>query len=70
MLGRLFDSFVYLLVRAVCRIDDSELEKVPHSGPLLLVFNHINFLEAPLFYLLMRPRRIFGIMKVELTRIR
>jgi 1-acyl-sn-glycerol-3-phosphate acyltransferase len=69
MLGRLFDSFVYLLIRVVCRIEASELEKVPRNGPLLVVFNHINFLEAPLFYLLMRPRRMYGVMKVELSRM-
>jgi len=69
MLGRLFDSLVSLLIRATCRIDARELEKVPPSGPLLVVFNHINFLEAPLFYLLMRPRRMYGVMKVELSRM-
>ncbi|WP_319562555.1 lysophospholipid acyltransferase family protein [Marispirochaeta sp.] len=69
MLGRLFDSFVYLLIRAVCRIDAKELDKVPRAGPLLMIFNHINFLEAPLFYLFMRPRRIFGVMKVEISRV-
>ncbi|WP_321991372.1 lysophospholipid acyltransferase family protein [Marispirochaeta aestuarii] len=69
MLGRLFDSVVYLLIRVACRIESSELEKVPRTGPLLVVFNHINFLEAPLFYLLMRPRRIYGVMKVELSRV-
>ena len=69
MLGRLFDAVVYFLIRCACRIDDSELSKVPHDGPMLMIFNHINFIEAPLFYLLMRPRRIYGIMKVELSRV-
>ncbi len=70
MLGRIFDGFVSFLLRIVCSIDDSELrEKMPEKGPLILIFNHINFIEAPMFYLLMRPRTIYGIMKVEISRI-
>ena len=69
MLGRLFDGIVNLLLRVVCRIDDGELEKLPGTGPLLLIFNHINFLEAPLFYLRLRPRPVYAIMKVELSRM-
>lgn len=36
------------LFRAVCRIDHEELKKIPRSGPLILVGNHINFLEVPI----------------------
>jgi len=44
---RLINWFLRLVFRAVCRIDVEELKKVPDNGPLIIVGNHINFLEAP-----------------------
>jgi 1-acyl-sn-glycerol-3-phosphate acyltransferase len=45
------------LTRALCRIDDAQLECVPAHGPLILVTNHINILEVPLLYTHLLPRR-------------
>jgi 1-acyl-sn-glycerol-3-phosphate acyltransferase len=45
------------LTRALCRIDDAQLERVPAQGPLILVTNHINILEVPLLYTHLLPRR-------------
>lgn len=60
------------LVRAIlsltCRVDRSELAKVPRKGPLIIVTNHINFLEAPLLYSFLYPRDIAGFAKVETWR--
>ena len=70
MLGRLFDMFVSVLLRMICSVDDTELrERLPQKGPLILIFNHISFIEAPVFYLFMRPRRIYGIVKSEISRM-
>jgi 1-acyl-sn-glycerol-3-phosphate acyltransferase len=33
--------------QTICRIDVKELQKIPRSGPFIMVGNHINFLEAP-----------------------
>jgi len=44
------------LTRALCRIDDAQLESVPAHGPLILVTNHINILEVPLLYTRLLPR--------------
>ena len=67
--GRIFDAFAHTLLRIVCKIDDEEVRKVPDRGPMILIFNHINFLEAPLFYLRFKPRPLYAIMKVELARM-
>jgi 1-acyl-sn-glycerol-3-phosphate acyltransferase len=48
-----------------CRVDDHELPRVPVSGPLLLVCNHVNFLEIPLVLSHLQPRRVTGLAKAE-----
>jgi 1-acyl-sn-glycerol-3-phosphate acyltransferase len=51
--------------RAICRVDDFELVKVPMHGPLILAVNHVNFLDAPLLYTHLLPRPITGLVKKE-----
>lgn len=53
------------LTRILCRVDDSQLGRVPESGPLILVANHINFLEVPLLYTHLMPRPVTGFAKAE-----
>jgi len=53
------------LTRLLCRIDATPLERVPESGPLILVANHINFLEVPLVYTHLQPRPVTGFAKAE-----
>jgi 1-acyl-sn-glycerol-3-phosphate acyltransferase len=53
------------IIRIFCRIDDSQLRKVPQKGPLIIVSNHINFLEVPLLYTHLLPRSMTGFAKVE-----
>lgn len=53
------------LTRLFCRIDDAQFERIPTSGPLILVANHINFLEVPLMYTHLQPRPIAGFSKIE-----
>jgi 1-acyl-sn-glycerol-3-phosphate acyltransferase len=45
------------LTRALCRIHDAQLERVPAQGPLILVTNHVNLVEVPLLYTHLLPRR-------------
>lgn len=67
---KLFYGFVNGLIKLIliagCKIDRSDLEKIPQKGPFILVTNHINFLEAPLLYIFLRPRRTIAIGKAEL----
>jgi 1-acyl-sn-glycerol-3-phosphate acyltransferase len=49
----------------VCRVDKRALKAVPRRGPLIIVTNHINFLEVPLIYSFLYPRRVIGLTKKE-----
>jgi 1-acyl-sn-glycerol-3-phosphate acyltransferase len=63
--GRFITFIIRLLLKILCKVEGAKLESVPRQGPLLLVFNHINFLEIPLIYTLLLPRNICGIAKKE-----
>lgn len=52
-------------IRLFCNIDEKELEKVPDTGPLIIVSNHINFIEVPLLYTHLMPRPVTGFAKAE-----
>lgn len=53
------------ITSVLCRIEAGSLEKVPAKGPLILVCNHINFIEVPLIYTHLQPRPITGFAKAE-----
>ena len=61
----LVNSGIKNLSRILCRVDDAQLTQVPQQGPLLIVSNHINFLEIPLIYTHLIPRRVTGFAKAE-----
>lgn len=47
---RLLNGFVRGVVRLLMDVDVSETVKLPQRGPAILLFNHINFTDAPVFY--------------------
>ncbi|MBS1250838.1 MAG: 1-acyl-sn-glycerol-3-phosphate acyltransferase [Chloroflexi bacterium] len=53
------------LIFSLCRVEGEELKRVPDQGPLIVYMNHINFLDAPLFYTHLRPRPLTGFVKSE-----
>jgi 1-acyl-sn-glycerol-3-phosphate acyltransferase len=53
------------LVRILCRVDDAQLSRIPDQGPLILVSNHVNFLEIPVLYTHLQPRPVTGFAKAE-----
>ncbi|HUW42036.1 MAG TPA: lysophospholipid acyltransferase family protein [Rectinemataceae bacterium] len=63
--SRLVSPLVKLILGAVCTVDGRELEKLPRTGPLIVVINHINFLEVPLLYTYLYPRDLVGMVKRE-----
>jgi len=54
------------LIRLLCRVDDAQLARVPDRGPLIIVANHVNFLEVPLIYTHLQPRPLTGFAKIEI----
>jgi 1-acyl-sn-glycerol-3-phosphate acyltransferase len=53
------------LTSLVCRIVTQALAQVPRKGPLIIISNHINFLEVPLLYTHLQPRPLTGFAKME-----
>jgi 1-acyl-sn-glycerol-3-phosphate acyltransferase len=53
------------ITRTICEVDDSELSRIPAQGPLILVGNHVNFLDAPILITHLQPRRVVALVKEE-----
>lgn len=53
------------LLAVLCKVDYSALQKVPQNGPLILVGNHINFLDAPVSLTFLYPRPVISLVKEE-----
>jgi len=63
--GRLADVLICSLVRVLCDVDGEQIDRIPMHGPLILIANHVNFLEAPLLHCRFRPRKVIGLAKAE-----
>jgi 1-acyl-sn-glycerol-3-phosphate acyltransferase len=61
----LMNNVIRLGTGILCRIDKSDVPKVPTQGPLILVTNHINSLEVPLLFVHLQPRKMIGLAKIE-----
>jgi 1-acyl-sn-glycerol-3-phosphate acyltransferase len=62
---RVTNLVVKALTTALCQVDADQLEHVPNKGPLIVVTNHINFLEVPVIYTRLMPRPVTGFAKIE-----
>jgi 1-acyl-sn-glycerol-3-phosphate acyltransferase len=51
--------------RRLVRVYDAQLARVPERGPLILVTNHVNFVEIPVLFTHLLPRKVTGIAKAE-----
>jgi 1-acyl-sn-glycerol-3-phosphate acyltransferase len=60
---------VYLVlrayIRATCRIDTADLQKVPMKGPFILISNHTGQIEIPVLFAQLQPRPLTGWAKIE-----
>ena len=65
ILEKIVNGVIKLVLRILCRVDVSEVDKLPLKGPYLLVVNHINFLDIPVLYLYLLPRRVTALVKKE-----
>ena len=65
---RLVNEVIYWTLRMFVRIDADAIAQVPAKGPLLLITNHINFLEGPIVYTDLQHRHerdLTGFAKIE-----
>lgn len=53
------------LTSILCRVNADQLSEVPSAGPLIIISNHINFLDVPVLYTRLLPRPITGFAKIE-----
>lgn len=53
------------LLHILCRIDAAEMKRIPATGPLILVANHISSLEVPIVYTQLQPRPATALAKAE-----
>jgi len=62
---RIVNQIVKSITRLMCKVEDEQLANVPYVGPLILVCNHINFVEVPLIFTHLQPRPVIGYAKAE-----
>lgn len=59
------NGFLRFVFRVVCRINPDDFKKIPVDGPLILVGNHINFLEVPVVIPHIDHPNVIGVSKRE-----
>jgi len=62
---RVLNFIIKGVLRMTCRVDDAQLVQVPNQGPLILLGNHVTFLEVPIFVTHIRPRPMIFFAKAE-----
>ncbi|PKO14336.1 MAG: 1-acyl-sn-glycerol-3-phosphate acyltransferase [Chloroflexi bacterium HGW-Chloroflexi-10] len=62
---RAVNWFLRRIFQTICRIDVEEFKKVPVNGPIIMVGNHINFLEAPVLLPHLDNPAVVGMAKSE-----
>lgn len=58
-------TVIETLIKMACRVHDAQIARVPLHGPLIIIANHINFLEVPVMYVHTQPRPVTGFAKAE-----
>ena len=56
---------IRILGRILFRVHADELARLPHQGPMIIVANHVNFADVPIFYTHLIPRPVTGFAKIE-----
>jgi 1-acyl-sn-glycerol-3-phosphate acyltransferase len=63
--ARVVNGLVRQCTDVLCRVDAPDLGHVPSRGPLIVVANHINFIEIPVLYTRLLPRPMTSLAKSE-----
>jgi len=65
MIKFLTNLIMRLILLMTCNVDNSALKAVPGQGPMILVGNHINFLDVLTALTFSYPRKVFFLVKKE-----
>lgn len=47
---RILNALARLVTGLICKVDADQLARIPPEGPLIIIVNHVNFLELPVIY--------------------
>jgi len=61
----LANAAAWIVARVLFRIDTRDVHKIPMEGPYILVSNHVSALELPPLRMLMNPRFVRTLAKIE-----
>jgi 1-acyl-sn-glycerol-3-phosphate acyltransferase len=53
------------ILHIILKLDVGQLKRVPKSGPMIMVVNHVNFLDAPVITVHVLPKPLTGLVKEE-----
>jgi 1-acyl-sn-glycerol-3-phosphate acyltransferase len=63
---RVVSFFLRIVLNTICKIDCREyIEALSKCEPLIVIFNHINFLEVPILVAHSYPQKVTGLVKSE-----
>ncbi len=65
---RIVNAVLRAVFHIICRMNVSELQKLPPRGPALLVSNHTTNIEGPAYYVFIQPRPATALGKRELWK--
>ena len=63
--GKIAVKIIHTILRTICKVDSTEINKIPLNGPFVVAMNHTNFLEVPMIFTHLQPRTAVGIVKKE-----
>jgi 1-acyl-sn-glycerol-3-phosphate acyltransferase len=58
-------QIILLYTRITCRMDASDLDRVPRKGPLIVISNHAGQIEVPMLFAHLQPRPLTAWAKAE-----
>lgn len=62
---RLVNWIIKRLLHLLLKLDVEQLKRLPKTGPLIMVVNHVNFLDAPIVCVHVLPKPITAFVKAE-----
>src|SRR4030042_5027181 len=65
MIKLLFNLLIRFTLFVICNVNKKAVKAVPRQGPLILIGNHINFLDVIAALAFSYPRKIFFLVKKE-----